>query len=102
MAHRKWIVPAAIMLLASLAAAAQDAPELKTEKDKFSYALGMNFGEKMRQQGLELDSAVFGKAFAESFTGSKTAMTEQEMQTLLTAAAADIRKKQAALQAEKG
>jgi FKBP-type peptidyl-prolyl cis-trans isomerase FklB len=101
MTHRNWIVPAAIVLLASFAATAQDAPELKTEKDKFSYALGMNFGTKLRQQGLELDPAVFGKAFAESFSGAKTAMTEQEMQTLLTAAAQEIRKKQAALQAEK-
>ena len=102
MTHRKWTSAAAIVLLASFAAAAQDAPELKTDKDKFSYALGMNFGEKLRQQGLELDPAVFGKAFAESFNGGKTAMTDQEMQTLLTAAAQEIRKKQAALQAEKG
>ena len=102
MTQRKWLMPAAVLLLASFAAtAAQDAPELKTDKDKFSYALGMNFGERLRQQGLELDPAVFGKAFAESFNGGKTAMTDQEMQTLLTAAAQEIRKKQAALQAEK-
>ena len=102
MTHRKWILAAAIGLLASFAAAAQDAPELKTDKDKFSYALGMNFGENFRKQGLELDPAVFAKAFAESFNGGKTAMTDQEMQTVLTAAAQEIRKKQAAQQAEKG
>lgn len=101
MNHRKWILAAAIVLLASFGAAAQDAPELKTDKDKFSYALGMNFGENFRKQGLELDPAVFAKAFAESFGGVKTAMTDQEMQTVLTAAAQEIRKKQAALQAEK-
>ena len=102
MAHRKWILAGAIGLLASFAAAAQDAPELKTDKDKFSYALGMNFGENFRKQGLVLDPAVFAKAFAESFNGGKTAMTNQEMQTLLTAAAQEFRKKQAAQQAEKG
>ena len=104
MAHQKWILAAAIVLLPSFAAAAQDAPELKTDKDKFSYALGMNFGENFRKQGLELelDPAVFAKAFAESFNGSKTAMTDQEMQTLLTTASQEIRKKQAAQQAEKG
>jgi FKBP-type peptidyl-prolyl cis-trans isomerase FklB len=90
------------VLLPSVAAAAQDAPELKTDKDKFSYALGMNFGENLRKQGLELDTAVFAKAFAESFNGGKTAMTDQEMQTLLQAAGQEIRKKQAALQAGKG
>ena len=102
MAHRKWILAAAIVLLASFAAAAQDAPELKTDKDKFSYALGMNFAENFRKQGLEWIPAVLAKAFAESFNGGKTAMTDQEMQTLLTAAAQEIRKKQAAQQAEKG
>ena len=102
MAHRKWMSAAAIVLLATFGAAAQDVPELKTEKDKFSYALGMNFGENFRKQGLELDPAVFAKAFAESFNGGKTAITDQEMQALLTAAAQEIRKKQAAQQEEKG
>src|SRR5579859_143225 len=102
MANRKWILAAAVWLLASFAAAAQDAPELKTDKDKFSYALGMNFGESFRKQGLDLDPAVFAKALGESFNGGKTAMTDQDMQTLLTAAAQEIRKKQAAQQAEKG
>jgi FKBP-type peptidyl-prolyl cis-trans isomerase len=83
-------------------ASAQDATELKTDKDKFSYALGMNFGESLHKQGLDLDTALFTKAFAESFKGGKTAMTDQEMQTLLQAAAQEIRKKQAAQQAEKG
>ena len=102
MVYRKWILAAAIGLLASFAAAAQDTPELKTDKDKFSYALGMNFGESFRKQGLELDPAVFAKALAESFNGGKTAITDQEMQTLLTVAAQEIRKKQAAQQGEKG
>ncbi len=101
MTPQRWIQAAAIVLLLSFAATAQDAPELKTDKDKFSYALGMNFGEQLRKQGLELDPAVFVKAFAESFNGGKTAMTDQEMQTLLTTAAQEIRKKQAAQQAEK-
>ncbi len=102
MTLRKWILAAAIVLLASFAAAAQDAPELKTDKDKLSYALGMNLGENFRKQGLEVDPAVLAKAFAASFNGGKTAMTDEEMKTLLTAAAQEIRKKQAAQQAEKG
>jgi FKBP-type peptidyl-prolyl cis-trans isomerase FklB len=101
MVHPKWILAVAIVLLPSFAAA-QDAPVLKTDKDKFSYALGMNFGENFRKQRLELDPAVFAKAFAESFNGDKTAMTDQEMQTLLMATEQELRKKQAAQQAEMG
>ena len=102
MNHKKWKLAAAMVLLTSFAAAAQNAPELKTDKDKFSYALGMNFGEGFRKQGLAVDPAVFAKAFTESFNGGKTAMTDQEMQTLLQAASQEIRKKQAAQLAEKG
>jgi FKBP-type peptidyl-prolyl cis-trans isomerase FklB len=91
------------MALLSIAAVAQDStsPDLKTDKEKFSYALGMNFGENFRKQGLELDPAVFAKAFAEAFNNGKTAMSEEDMKTVLTAAAQEIRKKQAAVQAEK-
>jgi FKBP-type peptidyl-prolyl cis-trans isomerase FklB len=102
MTHLKWILAAAIVLLPSFAAAAQGAPELKTDKDKFSYALGMKIAENFRKQGLELDPAVFAKGFAESFNGGKPAMTDQEMETMLAAAAQEIRKKLAAQQAEKG
>lgn len=102
MTYRKSILAAAIGLLASFAVAAQDAPELKTDKDKLSYALGMNFGESFRKQGLDVDPAVFAKAFADSFNNGKTAMTDQEVQKLLMAASQELRKKQAALQAEKG
>jgi len=90
-------------LLTTIAALAQDAaPELKTDKDKLSYALGMNLGENFRKQGLDVDPAILVKAFAEAFNTGKTAMSEEDMKTVLTAAAANIRKKQAAEQAEKG
>lgn len=64
MIHRKWMLAAASGLLAASAAAAQETPELKTDKAKFSYALGMNFGENFRKQGLELDPTVFTKPIA--------------------------------------
>src|ERR1035441_4938621 len=102
MAHLKWILAAAIVLLPSIATTAQDAPELKTDKDKLSYALGMNIGVGFHKQGLVVDPAVFARGFAESFSGGKTAMTEQEMETLLRATAEEIRKKNTAQQAQKG
>jgi FKBP-type peptidyl-prolyl cis-trans isomerase FklB len=93
----------AMAILTAIPALAQDAaaPELKTDKDKLSYALGMNFGENFRKQGVDVDPALFAKAFAEAFNTGKTAMSEDDMKAVLTAAAAEIRKKQAAMQAEK-
>ena len=100
------MLAAALAVTSTIVAVAQEtaqtAPELKTDKDKFSYALGMNFGENFKKQGLDLDPAVFAKAFADAFNTGKTAMTEEDMKTVLTAAAQEIRKKQAADQAQKG
>ena len=103
MSHHKWMLATAMAVLTTIPALAQDAaPELKTDKDKLSYALGMNLGENFRKQGLDVDPAILVKAFAEAFNTGKTAMSEEDMKTVLTAAAANIRKKQAAEQAEKG
>src|SRR5579862_6051254 len=102
MSHAKWMLAAAMALLTTVAAVAQDATtEPKTDKDKFSYALGMNFGENFRRQGLDLDPALFAKAFADAFSNGKTAMSDDDMKAVLTAASQEIRKKQAAAQAEK-
>jgi FKBP-type peptidyl-prolyl cis-trans isomerase FklB len=62
----------------------------------------MKIAESFHKQGLDLDPAVFAKAFAESFNGGKTALTDQEMDALLNAASQEIRKKQEAQRAEKG
>ncbi len=106
MPNRKWILAAAMALVTTTVAVAQDTAttgtEPKTDKDKFSYALGMNFGENFRKQGLEIDPAIFSKAFADAFSTGKTTMTEDDMKAVLTVAAQEIRKKQAAIQAEKG
>ena len=96
MSHRKWMLAATMALLTTTAAVAQNtAPELKTDKDKLSYALGMNVGENLRKQGLDVDPDLFAKAFAQAFSGGKTAMSDQEMQTVLMTAAREIQKKQA-------
>ena len=96
MFYPKWMLAATMALLTTTAAVAQNtAPELKTDKDKLSYALGMNVGENLRKQGLDVDPDLFAKAFAQAFSDGKTAMSDQEMQTVLMTAAREIQKKQA-------
>jgi len=96
MSHRKWMLATAIVFLTTTAAVAQNtAPELKTDKDKLSYALGMNVGENLRKQGLDVDPDLFAKAFVQAFSNGKTAMSDQEMQTVLMTAAQEMQKKQA-------
>lgn len=80
---------------------AQNAPDLSSQKEKTSYALGMQMGADFRKQSIDLDVATFTKALTESFTGSKTLLTDDEMRAVLAEAKEEYQKKQAALRQEK-
>ena len=77
------------------------APELKTDKDKFSYALGMQMGENFRRDGLDLDVAIYAKALAETLNGGKLALTAEEKTAILMAARDQFVKKQQEIQQAK-
>jgi FKBP-type peptidyl-prolyl cis-trans isomerase FklB len=51
---------------------------LKTDKEKQSYAMGMNLGMQLHKQGLTLDPAMVARGLRDGQTGAKMAMTEDE------------------------
>ncbi|HTA49124.1 MAG TPA: FKBP-type peptidyl-prolyl cis-trans isomerase [Verrucomicrobiae bacterium] len=61
---------------------------LKTQKDKFSYALGMNQAKRMseglKKQSVPFDSAIFLRGMKDGFAGGKTLLTEEEAQAVMT------------------
>ena len=71
---------------------------LKTQKDKVSYAVGMNIGKgvaaKLKQQPLEVDQAVLLRGMKDALAGGKMLLTEEEERTLLTQLSVEARKKQ--------
>jgi FKBP-type peptidyl-prolyl cis-trans isomerase FklB len=77
---------------------------LKTQKEKASYALGMNVGKglgaNLRQQSVEVDQSILLRGMKDALAGGKTLLTEDEMKAALTqlqtdmlAKAADANKK---------
>ena len=68
--------------------------ELKTDKDKVSYAIGMNVGTAMKRDGLDVDTAILLRGIKDVLTGAKPLLTDQEAQTVMTTLQADLRKKQ--------
>jgi FKBP-type peptidyl-prolyl cis-trans isomerase len=100
MPRHKWILALGAAFLTA-ATGAQNVPDLNTQKEKFSYALGMQMGADFRKQVLDLDLTTFTKGLAESFNGAKTMLTEDEMRTVLANAKEEYQKKQAALREEK-
>lgn len=84
------------------AATSQQALTLKTEKEKLSYAIGMNIGESMKKDSLDIDATILSRAIKDALTGSKLAMTDAEAKTVMDSFRAEMMKKQQAKAAEAG
>lgn len=67
---------------------------LKTQKEKFSYALGMNIGTNLHRQNIPVDPAIMARALRDALTGAKPALTEEEAKAVLTQMQNDMRQKQ--------
>jgi FKBP-type peptidyl-prolyl cis-trans isomerase FklB len=106
---QRWAVTFAAAGLLTTAAVAQnastpatpDSSPFKTDKEKTSYALGMQIGTGLRKQGVDLDPATVAKGFADAYGGNKTVMSEDEMRLVLRNAQQEFQKQQAAIRAEK-
>ncbi len=71
------------------------ASTLKTQKDKASYALGMNIGMGLHRQGIPVDPAVVARGLRDAMSGAKTQLTEDEMKSALQQLRTDYGKEQA-------
>jgi FKBP-type peptidyl-prolyl cis-trans isomerase FklB len=67
---------------------------LKTQKEKFSYALGMKMGGNLKKQDVPVDPAILARGLKDALAGGKTLLTDDEAQAALTDVQNDLRKKQ--------
>jgi FKBP-type peptidyl-prolyl cis-trans isomerase FklB len=67
---------------------------LNTQKDKVSYAIGMNIGTAMKRDAVDVDTVILLRGLKDALAGSKPLLTDQEAQSVMTALQADLRKKQ--------
>ena len=80
----------------ALVAAAQDTPALKTQKERISYALGMDLGNQLRKMSVDVDPAVFGQALRDALSGGKTMLSEEQVKTAISELQAEMKRKEAA------
>jgi FKBP-type peptidyl-prolyl cis-trans isomerase FklB len=76
------------------AAKTQTAPALTTQKDKFSYALGMNLGTNLHKQSVPVDPNILLRGLKDALAGGKTALTEDQARAALVEVQNEMRKKQ--------
>jgi FKBP-type peptidyl-prolyl cis-trans isomerase len=79
---------------------------LKTQKDKASYAMGMNIGKSvggsLKKDNVELDPALVARGLKDALSGGKLLLTEEEAKTVLMAVGNELNKKREAEQAALG
>ena len=82
---------------ATAAKSTEPAP-LKTRKEKFSYALGMDIGTQvggsLKKQSVEVDWNLTAEGLKDAMSGGKTRMTQEEAKAVLDEVQAEVRKEQ--------
>jgi FKBP-type peptidyl-prolyl cis-trans isomerase FklB len=81
---KKLIVVALVLsLFGSMVIAEKKVP--KTKKEKISYSIGVNIGKNMKTQGLDLDQGLLTQGIKDGLNNSKTAMSDKDMEAVMTA-----------------
>jgi FKBP-type peptidyl-prolyl cis-trans isomerase len=75
---------------------------LKTDKEKQSYAMGMNLGMGLHRQGLTLDTALVARGMKDAMAGGKTALTDDEARAAVQQLQTEVRQKMQAKAAAEG
>jgi FKBP-type peptidyl-prolyl cis-trans isomerase FklB len=67
---------------------------LKDQKDKISYSIGMDIGNNLKKQSVDIDPDILAQGLKDAFSGGKTLLTEQEFHDTMTAFQKEFRAKQ--------
>jgi len=70
----------------------QSGSALTTQKDKFSYALGMNLGTNLNRQSVPVNVDILMQGLKDALAGGKTLMTEDEARAAMVEVQNEIRK----------
>jgi FKBP-type peptidyl-prolyl cis-trans isomerase FklB len=89
---RQWLALLGMVLLT--AQCAQEPAELKTEKDKVNYGIGVSIGKSFKQQGMEVDVDLMVKGLKDELTGKKLLLSDDELRKTMTAYQQELRQKQ--------
>ena len=73
---------------------AEEKPVLKEQKDKISYSIGMNIGNNLKKQAIDVNPDALVSGIKDALSGGKALMTEQEVNDTLMAFQKEMASKQ--------
>src|ERR1700674_111854 len=74
------------------------APAFKTQKEKVSYAIGMEMGKGVKAQGIDVDPSILVQGLKDALTDAKSQMSEEELKQVITTLQQEMRQKQMQMQ----
>ena len=80
--------------LASLAPGAET--QLKDQKEKVSYSIGLDIGSTLKRQLIEVNADLLNKGIQDGLSGTKPLMSDEEVKAVMNAFQKDMTEKQAA------
>ncbi len=84
----------ACMFAAANLAFAAEKTELKTQKDKLSYAIGLDMGNSLKKNGLDVDPNIVVLGIKDALAGTTPLMTNEEVKAVIMAVQKDLQSKQ--------
>jgi FKBP-type peptidyl-prolyl cis-trans isomerase FklB len=94
MKARIVIILCICIALAASPAMAGEKKELKNQMEKASYAIGLDMGNNLKKNEIEIDPDILARAIKDVYSGNKHLMTDQEVRETLMALQKDLQAKQ--------
>jgi len=70
--------------------------ELKDEKDKVSYSIGLDIGSTFKKQSMDINMEILQAGMRDGMTGAKPLLTDEQVKEVMTAYSKSMMEKQAA------
>jgi FKBP-type peptidyl-prolyl cis-trans isomerase FklB len=88
----RWLIVAAALLMA-VHVSAEEAPKLASQKDKISYSIGMDIGNNLKRQSLDVDADMLARGVKDAMSGGETLLSDEEARETLAALQQELREK---------
>jgi FKBP-type peptidyl-prolyl cis-trans isomerase len=89
----KWTVVLGVVLLSAQMVTGETL-ELKSQKEKTSYGLGVDMGKNLKRQGAEMDPEIVLRGLKDAMAGEKLQMSDEELVATMKNFAAERKAKQ--------
>lgn len=91
-----WMAVLGCFLL-SWVAVAQDNTAFHNDKEKISYALGMDLGKQLQKKSVEVDPQIFAKGLGDVLFNQKTLLSDEEVRNAISGLQAELKRREAEL-----